>query len=101
IVPVQHKADRQRSHSRPFYAQMGISPIAELLISSNIFSSHIESAHKTDPPVYDYDLPVVTVVHTELKLAQKRGEELRYKYSLFLQPFPVPVFHGTATHTVK
>ena len=70
IVPVQDKTHGQRRHCRTFNAQMRVPPIAEFLISSKIFPSHIETAHKSYPSVNDHDLPVVPVIDAKLQLAQ-------------------------------
>ena len=101
IVPVQYKPHCQRRNRRTFNTQMSISPVPELLIPSQILSSHVKSAHETDPAVNDHDLSVVTVVYAELELPQQRREKLRHKDSLFFQTLPVSVLHRPASHTVE
>ena len=101
IVPVQDKPDCQRGHRRSFDAEMRIPPVAELLVSSQVLSPHIESAHKTDSAVDDDDLPVIAVVHAELELSEQCGEELRHLDSLLFEALPVFVMHGAAPHTVE
>ena len=80
---------------------MGVSPVTEFPVFSQILSSHIESADKSDPSVYYDNLPVIAVIHSKLKLSEKRREELRDLYALLFQPLPVFVVHGPAAHTVE
>ena len=80
---------------------MGISPVSELLVTPEVFSSHIETAHKSDTSVYDHDFPVVTVIYTQLKLSEKCREELSHLNSFIFQTLPVLILHCTAAHTVE
>ena len=80
---------------------MRIPPVAKLLIQTQIFTAYIESTDKSDPSVYDYDLSVVSVIHTKLQLSKQRREKLCDLYTARLQPVPVFFMHCSAAHTVK
>ena len=80
---------------------MCITPVAELLVTSQVLSSHVESADESDPPVDDNDLPVVSVIHAKLKFTEKRREKFSHLNSFIFQAFPVPVLHRPASHAVK
>ena len=80
---------------------MGIPPITEFLIPSEILSSDVKSSYKTDSSVNNNDFSVIPVIHTKLQLPKQRREEFRNLNSFFFEALPVTVFHRSASHTVK
>ena len=80
---------------------MGISPVSKLFIQINIFLPDIKSAHVSHFIVNDHNFPVVAVIDTKLKPPQDRREKLRGLHTLFIQPFPVAVPHGTTAHGIE
>ena len=101
VIPVKYKPHCKRCHSGALDAQMRVTPVAELLVPAKVFPSHIEAAHKSDPAIYDHDLPVITVIHTELQLTQQCREKLCHLNPLVFQALPVFILHSPASHTVK
>ena len=69
IIPVQCKTDCKRSDRRSFDTNVGISPVSEFLIFSQILSSNIKSADKADSSIDHCNLPVVSVIHTKLQFS--------------------------------
>ncbi len=101
IIPVQHETHGERSHRRAFDTDMGIPPVPELLIFSDIFPPHIKSADESNPSVYDHNLPVVAVIHTELQLPKQSRKEFCHLDSRLLKARPVGMVHSPAPHTVE
>ena len=72
IIPIENKPDCQRRYRRAFDTQMGIPPITEFLIPSEILSSDVKSSYKTDSSVNNNDFSVIPVIHTKLQLPKQR-----------------------------
>ena len=75
--------------------------MTELFIQINVLLSYIKSSHISHFIVNDHNFPMIAVVDTKLKSPQDRREKFRGLHTLFIQPFPVAVPHGTTAHGIE
>ena len=93
IIPVQQKPKLQPLYRLAPDAQVGIPPIAEFRVQSDIFLAYIEAPYIAHLIVNHHNFPMVAVINTQMQAAQQDWEKFRRLNALCVQLPPVAFPH--------
>ena len=100
IVPVLNIAQQKSTDCAAADSQMGIPPVPELRIQSDILFADIKAADISHFPVDDCNFSVISVVYTQMQSAKQSREKDRNMDALLFHFFPKVLSNAPTAHRI-